>query len=69
MSQKVTEACLPSRSCILCVYLPNTVAAYSTGNAFVVAVIRKHVLPTNPSPITTHFATALADMGTMVAIR
>jgi len=35
------------------------VGTYSAGNAFVVAVIKKHDFPTAPSPTTTHL---IADM-------
>lgn len=54
VSQNETAACLPSRSCMLCEQLSNTVGTYSAGKALVVAVIRKHDFPTAPSPITTH---------------
>ncbi len=37
---------------ITCVLLP--VGMYSSGNVFVVYEISKHVLPTAPSPTTTH---------------
>ena len=41
-------------------YVSNTVGMYSLGNASVAYTIRRHVLPTAPSPTTTHLMVCTA---------
>ena len=44
-------------------YVSNTVGMYSLGKASVAYTIRRHVLPTAPSPTTTHLMLFIVRMG------